>query len=81
MVALWPATKMSNELTLKMLVKINIYKKSLSLGYYATDFNQIFTKMVLLGRAAKASRQLTFKSRSYLTNNIGYYQIDSNQSF
>ena len=46
MMAMWSATKMSYQLTLKMEVKVAIYKNHY-LGYYTTDSNQTFTKMTL----------------------------------
>ena len=36
-------------------------QKSLFLGYYASDFNQTFTKMLLLWLITKALHQLTSK--------------------
>ena len=36
-------------------------QKSLNLGYYTADFNQIFTKMLLLVLITKVSYQLTLK--------------------
>ena len=60
MMAMWPATKMSYQLTFKMYVKITVYKNNI-FGSYVTDFNRTFTKMIQLELATKASHQLTLK--------------------
>ena len=60
MMAMRSSTKMSYQLTLKMLVKATIYK-NLYLGYYAVDVNQTFAEIMLLGLKTRASHQPTLK--------------------
>ena len=43
------------------------FQKSLSLGYYTANFNQIFTKILLLVLITKVSNQLTLKVKVNVT--------------
>ena len=53
-IAMRPATKKVISADLNNVGHGNPLRKSLSRGYYMTDFNQTFTKIMRLGLATKA---------------------------
>ena len=60
MMAMWSATKNVFSADLENVGQDHHLQQSY-IGYYMTDFNQYFTKIIQLGLAAKASHQMNFK--------------------
>ena len=67
MMAMWLATKMSYQLTLKMLVKLTVYKKSLISRLLCDRIQPNVRQNDENGWATKASHQLTLKMLDKVT--------------